>query len=131
MKTTKFAVVAMTVTLAATLAACGKDTSKTTSGSSSSGTIASKLILGGPAEFKTRPDGVPGLHKNYGVDFSGYKVTDTGGPVTVTALKNGQIDAADLFTTDPSIQANGFVILTDPKNNFAAQNIVPLINKAK
>ena len=47
------------------------------------------------------------------------------------ALKRGQIDAADLFTTDPSIEANGFVILKDPKSNFAAQNIVPIINKAK
>src|SRR6266567_9486764 len=118
-----------------TLAACGKDTAKTTSGTSGSGggsaTVASKLLLGGPPEFKTRPDGVPGLQKNYGVVFSGYKVLDTGGPVTVGALKNGQVDAADLFTTDPSIAANNFVILEDPKNNFAAQNVLPLINKAK
>jgi osmoprotectant transport system substrate-binding protein len=134
MKSTRLAVAALAVTLTATLAACGKDTSKTGAGASSgaaTGTIASKLILGGPAEFATRPDGVPGLQKNYGVEFSGFQVTDTGGPVTVTALKNGKIDAADLFTTDPSIAANNFVILTDPKSNFSAQNIVPLINKSK
>ncbi len=94
-------------------------------------TIASKLIMGGPAEFKTRPDGLPGLSKNYGVTFAKYTVTDTGGPVTITALKNGQIDAADLFTTDPSIAANGFVLLSDPKSNFAAQNILPIITKSK
>jgi glycine betaine/choline ABC-type transport system substrate-binding protein len=116
--------------LTTSLAACGKDSSKD-SGTAASGTIASKLILGGPAEFKTRADGVPGLQKHYGVEFASYKVTDTGGPVTVNALKNGQIDAAVLFTTDPSIAANGFVILQDPKSNFAAQNIVPLISKAK
>jgi glycine betaine/choline ABC-type transport system substrate-binding protein len=119
------------------LTACGADSSKTStggssgSGSASTATIASKLIMGGPPEFKTRPDGLPGLKKNYGVVFGKYTVTDTGGPVTVSSLKNGQIDAADLFTTDPSIQANGFVILEDPKSNFAAQNIVPIINKAK
>jgi glycine betaine/choline ABC-type transport system substrate-binding protein len=94
-------------------------------------TIASKLILGGPAEFQTRVDGIPGLAKNYGVTFSSYKVLDTGGPVTVAALKNGQVDAADLFTTDPSIAANNFVILADPKSDFAAQNVLPIINKAK
>ncbi len=122
--------------LALTLSACGKDSSKTTtttggSGSTSTATVASKLIMGGPPEFKTRPDGLPGLEKNYGVSFGKYTVTDTGGPVTVNALKHGQVDAADLFTTDPSIAANGFVILTDPKSNFAAQNVVPIINKAK
>ncbi|MDQ1736818.1 MAG: osmoprotectant transport system substrate-binding protein [Pseudonocardiales bacterium] len=119
------------------LSACGADSSKTStgastgSGSAGTTTIASKLIMGGPPEFKTRPDGLPGLKKNYGVVFGKYTVTDTGGPVTVSSLKNGQIDAADLFTTDPSIQANGFVILEDPKSNFAAQNIVPIISKAK
>lgn len=121
--------------LALGLAACGSSGSSSSTGSGSSAangkSIASKLILGGPPEFKTRVDGVPGLTKNYGVTFGKFTVTDTGGPVTVSALKNGQIDAADLFTTDPSIAGNNFVTLTDPKSNFAAQNIVPVINKAK
>ena len=89
------------------------------------------MIFGGPPEFKTRADGIPGLKKNYGVEFGKYTVTDVGGPVTVNALKRGQVDAADLFTTDPAIAANDFVILEDPKSNFAAQNVVPIINKAK
>ena len=117
------------------LAACGKDTSKAggsnAPSASGGGTIASKLIMGGSSEFKTRANGLPGLKKNYGVVFGGYKVTDTGGPVTVGALVNGQIDAADIFSTDPSIKKYGFVSLTDPKNNFAAQNITPLVTKAK
>jgi len=129
---------ATSVALATALTACGKDSGSSAAGSTggssgggSKATIASKLVLGGPPEFKTRVDGVPGLQKNYSVAFGGYKVLDTGGPVTVTALQNGQVDAADLFTTDPSIAANNFVILQDPKNNFAAQNVLPLISKAK
>jgi osmoprotectant transport system substrate-binding protein len=119
------------------LSACGSDSSKDsggTGGTQNAGagkTVASSLILGGPPEFKTRVDGVPGLRKNYGVNFQSFKTTDTGGPVTVTSLKNGQIDAADLFTTDPAIKANNFVVLTDPKSNFGAQNVLPLINKTK
>jgi osmoprotectant transport system substrate-binding protein len=93
--------------------------------------VASKLTLGGPPEFKTRPDGVPGLKKNYNVVFGSYKTLDAGGPLTINALKNGQIDAGDVFTTDPSIPANGFVCLADPKFDFKAQNVLPLINKAK
>lgn len=120
--------------LALSLAACGKDSASGNSaspGGSGGATVASQMIFGGPAEFQTRADGLPGLTKHYGVTFSKFITTDTGGPVTVTALKNGRIDAADLFTTDPSIKANDFVILTDPKSNFAAQNIVPIVNKAK
>jgi osmoprotectant transport system substrate-binding protein len=93
--------------------------------------VAKDLTFGGPPEFKTRPDGIPGLAKHYGVTFGSYKTLDTGGPLTVSALKNGQVDAADLFTTDPSIPENHFVVLADPQNNFAAQNVLPLINKAK
>jgi glycine betaine/choline ABC-type transport system substrate-binding protein len=94
-------------------------------------TIASELILGAPPEFQTRVDGIAGLAKNYGVTFKSFKPLDEAGPVTIAALKNGQVDAADIFSTDPSIAANNFVVLADPKSNFAAQNILPLLNKAK
>jgi osmoprotectant transport system substrate-binding protein len=93
--------------------------------------VAGDMTFGGPPEFKTRPDGIPGLKAHYGVEFGSYKTLDAGGPLTVNALKNGQVEAADIFTTDPSIKANDFVVLEDPENNFAAQSVLPLINKEK
>jgi osmoprotectant transport system substrate-binding protein len=93
--------------------------------------VAGDMTFGGPPEFKTRPDGIPGLKEHYGVVFGSYKSLDVGGPLTVAALKNGQVDAADLFTTDPSIPDNNFIVLDDPENNFAAQNVLPLINEDK
>ncbi|GAA1302740.1 ABC transporter substrate-binding protein [Pseudonocardia xinjiangensis] len=90
-----------------------------------------QLTFGGPPEFQTRPDGIPGIAETYGCNFKEYRSLDAGGPLTVSALKNGDVQAADIFTTDASIPANDFVVLTDPKDNFAAQNVVPLINKAK
>ncbi|MGH3566239.1 MAG: ABC transporter substrate-binding protein [Pseudonocardia sp.] len=90
-----------------------------------------QMIFGGPPEFQTRPDGIPGLEAAYGCTFRGYRSLDVGGPLTVAALKGGDVQAADLFTTDPSIPANGFVALEDPKSSFAAQNVVPLITTAK
>jgi osmoprotectant transport system substrate-binding protein len=95
------------------------------------GPVAKDLVLGGPPEWKTRESGVPGLKKVYGLTFKEFKPLDAGGPLTVQALKNGQVQAANLFTTDPNIPANGFVVLDDPKSFFAAQNVVPLITKAK
>ena len=88
------------------------------------------LVFGGPPEFITRVDGIPGLKSKYNCTFKSYTQLNPG-VVTATALKNGDVQAADIFTTDPSIQQYGFVALSDPKNDFAAQNVVPIINKAK
>ncbi|MBA2558337.1 MAG: ABC transporter substrate-binding protein [Propionibacteriales bacterium] len=93
--------------------------------------VAADLTFGGPPEIKTRPDGLPGFKEHYDLTFGSFKSLDAGGPLTVNALKNGQIDAGDLFTTDPSIPENDFVVLEDPENNFAAQNVLPLINEDK
>jgi osmoprotectant transport system substrate-binding protein len=93
--------------------------------------VAKDLALGAPPEFETRPDGVPGLKAKYGVQFKEFKKLDAGGPLTIAALKNGQIQAADIFSTDPSVAANGWVSLTDPKSLYTAQNVVPLVNAAK
>jgi osmoprotectant transport system substrate-binding protein len=90
-----------------------------------------EIVFGGPPEFQTRPDGIPGIAKTYNCNFKSYQSLDAGGPLTVGALKNGDVQAADIFSTDASIPANGFVVLEDPKSNFAAQNVLPLINKAK
>ena len=49
----------------------------------------------------------------------------------MTALKNGTIDAGDIFSTDPSFAADGFVALSDPQNMFAAQNVTPIVATAK
>jgi osmoprotectant transport system substrate-binding protein len=39
------------------------------------------------------------------------------------------VQAADVFTTSPQIITDKLVPLTDPKFNFAAQNVVPLVYK--
>ena len=91
--------------------------------------IAHTMVFGGPPEIKTRADGLPGLKKHYGVVFKNFTPTDESGPVTITDLKNGKIQAADLFTTTPQIATDHFVSLADPKFNFAAQNVLPLVYK--
>jgi osmoprotectant transport system substrate-binding protein len=93
--------------------------------------VGSKIVLGGPPEWKTRPTGVPGLKKVYGITFKSFKSLDAGGPLSINALKKGQVQAANIFSTDPNIPASGWVQLQDPKNLFAAQNVLPLINKVK
>ncbi len=89
--------------------------------------VAGDLTLGGPPEWKTRQTGVPGLKAKYDVVFGDFRELDAGGPLTLKALLNGQIDAGNLFTTDPHVAAEGLVPLEDPESLFAAQNVVPLI----
>ncbi|MEU4207918.1 ABC transporter substrate-binding protein [Rothia terrae] len=88
-----------------------------------------ELVLGAPPEFAERAYGLPGLKSKYGFvpkDFS--PVNDGGGPLTVQALLDDDVQVADLFSTDPAIVKNKFVVLEDPKNNFLAQQVVPVVN---
>ncbi|MDX8055175.1 ABC transporter substrate-binding protein [Lentzea sp. BCCO 10_0798] len=89
------------------------------------------MVFGGPTEFQSRADGLPGLKAKYACEFKEFKALDVGGPLTVAGLKDNTVQAADLFTTDAAIKANEFVVLEDPKNVFAAQNVLPLINEKK
>ena len=88
---------------------------------------AGDLTLGGPPEFETRPNGVDGLAETYGLEFADFRSLAAGANLTVQSLVNGQVDVANIFTTDPAVEENGFVVLEDPESLFAAQNIVPLI----
>jgi osmoprotectant transport system substrate-binding protein len=93
--------------------------------------VASKLTLGAGPEFKTRYQGIVGLKKVYGLTFKSFKSLDPGGPLTKAALEKGQIQVANIFSTDSSIQTDNLVVLDDPKNLFLAQNITPVITKSK
>lgn len=88
--------------------------------------VAGDMTLGAPPEFETRRQGVPGLESVYGVEFGGFRALDAA--LLTKALSDGDIQAANLFTTDPLIAVEDLVVLEDPENLFGAQNITPLIN---
>ena len=91
--------------------------------------VAKTWVIGGPSEFKTRADGIVGLKNVYGLTFKSFSPLDESGPITISALKSGKVQAADIFTTTPQIVTDKFVSLADPKNMFAAQNVTPLVYK--
>jgi len=91
---------------------------------------AANMVLGAPPEFKTRTDGIAGLKAVYGLTFKSFDPLDESGPLTLAALQSGKVQAADVFTTTPQIVTDKLVSLTDPKFNFAAQNVIPLVYKA-
>ncbi|MBT2414195.1 ABC transporter substrate-binding protein [Streptomyces sp. ISL-12] len=91
--------------------------------------IAPELVIGGSPEFQTRQQGLKGLESEYGLKFKSFKALDAGGPLTQAALTKNTVQAADIFTTDPTIVKEKFVVLKDPDNFFGFANVTPLVNK--
>ncbi|MET9071565.1 ABC transporter substrate-binding protein [Streptomyces sp. NPDC004232] len=91
--------------------------------------VAKDLVLGASPEFQTRQQGLVGLQSVYGLDFKSFRALDAGGPLTQAALQKDAVQAADIFTTDPTITKEKFVVLQDPKNLFGFENVQPLVHK--
>ncbi|OIH95070.1 glycine/betaine ABC transporter [Curtobacterium sp. MCBA15_003] len=91
--------------------------------------VSDKLTVGANSEFQTRPYGPKGLKSVYGVDVDFKVVEDSGGALTVKALKDDTVQLADIYSADPSIKANDFVSLQDPENLILPQNVIPVVSK--
>ena len=89
--------------------------------------VCGDLIMAGPPEFQERAYGVDGLKQKYDCSFKSFQpINDGGGPLTVQALTQDDAQVADIFTTTPAIQDQHLTVLEDPKNNFIAQQVLPL-----
>ncbi len=83
--------------------------------------LGKNVILGAPPEFQTRfPDGLVGLHREYGV-FPTFKPVNIGSFYSL--LDSHTIDAGLVFTTDPPLKSGKYVVLKDTKFIFGFQNV--------
>ena len=84
--------------------------------------------LGVGYEFESRPDGLPGLQKTYGLKWDGSPRTmDLG--LLYRALSSGQVDMVAGNSTDGPIRALGFVALEDDRHYFPPYEAVPLFRE--
>ncbi len=91
-------------------------------------TVSRELVFGGPPECTRRPFCIPGLERSYGITFGQvFSNLDAGGPRTVSALAEGTVDVALLFTSDGAIDLNDFVLLEDDLDLQPAENVTPVI----
>ena len=93
-----------------------------------------EVKFGAPSEFLNRTEGCPGSRRTTASTSPAANfvaISDGGGPATVRALVDGTVTAADIFSTSPAIPQNNLVVLEDPKNNFLAANVVPLVSSQK
>jgi osmoprotectant transport system substrate-binding protein len=90
-----------------------------------------KLVFGGPQECEDRDLCLGAKSQDlYGFQFKEVKKLDTGGPITTSALKDGDIDVGLLFTGS-SVIPKGTVLLTDDKGLQPADNPVFLVRQDK
>ena len=90
--------------------------------------VSDRLVFGGPPECTRRPFCIPGLEQTYGIGFRDvFSNLDVGGPRTVSALAEGTVDVALLFTSDGAIDLNDFVLLEDDLRLQPAENVTPVI----
>ena len=87
---------------------------------------AGPLVLGGNSELETRPYGPMGLAQTYGVSVNFTPIEDSGGPLTIKALKDGDIQLANIYSSDPALAEGTLTVLEDPDGLFLASHVVPL-----
>lgn len=85
------------------------------------------IVIAAPLEFETGLDGLPALAKAYHLHplVQGILV----GPQYMW-LESGNVQAAYVDTTDPSLARPGFRVLRDPKHVFGFGNVVPVTTPA-
>ncbi len=116
---------ALLFALPAALAACG---SSNTTSSSSSGPSTSSIKMCILSEFRTRPDGLPGLVKTYNAGYNKPTYVDIGNTAE-KSIANGQCTAGEVFTTDSAIAANNLYVFKDDKSLFPPDNAGLVVRK--
>ena len=87
------------------------------------------LQLAGNSELESRPYGPSGLRDVYGVDVTFKPAEDSGGPLTVKALRDGQVQLVDIYSAAPTLADGDLVVLEDPKGLFLSSNVVPIVSE--
>jgi osmoprotectant transport system substrate-binding protein len=70
---------------------------------------------------------VAGLKKVYGLDRLDFKPLAIG--LQYKALTRGDVDTADVFTTDAQLTRTKLTILQDTKHIFGFQNVAPVVSR--
>jgi osmoprotectant transport system permease protein len=82
-----------------------------------------KLNVGVSTAFRERGDGWSGLKVRYGLPFDPQGLDHT---VVYQALKEGTLDVADVYSTEPQIRQFDLQVLEDDKHYFPAYDAVLL-----
>jgi len=86
------------------------------------------FTLGARPEFKNRFNGLKGMAQVYGVkDNVKFKQLALG--LQYPSLDKGDVDTANVFSTDAQLASGKYTVLEDPEGVFGFQNVYFVINK--
>jgi osmoprotectant transport system substrate-binding protein len=89
--------------------------------------VAGELTLYGSPECRQRLDCLLGLQQVYGLEFKSFKPVDLAQRHEV--LTSGRADVSIVFTTDPQIKRENFVLLEDDKGMFPPYNSMLVVRQ--
>ncbi|RMM39749.1 glycine betaine ABC transporter substrate-binding protein [Pseudomonas corrugata] len=81
-------------------------------------------------EFANRPDGLAGMVKQYGMNLTRRNIRQMDAGLVYTALRNGQVFAGLVYTTDGRLSAFNLKLLEDDKHYFPDYTAAPVVRQA-
>src|SRR5919198_3415675 len=87
------------------------------------------FTVGARPEFKDRFQGLKGMRSEYGLTNAQFKQLALG--IQYQALDSGDVDSANVFSTDAQLASGKYTVLEDPKGIFGYQHVAMVMNKDK
>jgi osmoprotectant transport system substrate-binding protein len=88
-----------------------------------------RFRLGARPEFEARFQGLKGMQTMYGLTNATFKPVAIG--AQYTALDKGDVDAANVFSTDGQLATGDYTVLEDTKRLFGYQHVALVIDDGK
>jgi osmoprotectant transport system substrate-binding protein len=89
----------------------------------------SSFTIGARPEFKDRFVGLKGMEQVYGIKNAKFKQLALG--LQYPSLDKGDVDSANVFSTDAQLASGKYTVLKDPQGVFGFQNILFVMDKKK
>jgi osmoprotectant transport system substrate-binding protein len=87
------------------------------------------FTVGARPEFRDRFQGLKGMRSEYGLTNAQFKQLALG--IQYQALDNGDVDSANVFSTDAQLASGKYTVLKDPKGVFGYQHVAMVMNRDK
>jgi osmoprotectant transport system substrate-binding protein len=87
------------------------------------------FTVGARPEFRDRFQGLKGMQSEYGLNNAEFKQLALG--IQYQALDSGDVDSANVFSTDAQLASGKYTVLEDPKGVFGYQHVAMVMNKDK
>ena len=87
------------------------------------------FTVGARPEFRDRFQGLKGMRSEYGLTNAKFKQLALG--IQYQALDSGDVDSANVFSTDAQLASGKYTVLEDPKGVFGYQHVAMVMNRDK